>query len=126
MAAAPRATVKDFVDHIDYAVKLIGIDHIGISSDFDGGGGVDGWNSAAETFNVTLELIGGLYRRTDRQDLERQPSPRLVRRREGCQRDSGGAALSLERNGRPEGLHYYLDEDSPSMCTSSRWFTRMP
>jgi membrane dipeptidase len=53
----PPATVKDFVDHIDYAVKLIGIDHIGISSDFDGGGGVTGWNDAAETFNVTLELV---------------------------------------------------------------------
>jgi membrane dipeptidase len=54
---APRANVKDFVDHIDYAVKLIGIDHVGISSDFDGGGGIDGWNSAAEAFNVTLELL---------------------------------------------------------------------
>ena len=54
---AGRATVKDFVDHIDYAVKLIGIDHVGISSDFDGGGGVDGWNGADETFNVTLELV---------------------------------------------------------------------
>jgi membrane dipeptidase len=53
----PRATVKDFVDHIDYAVKLIGIDHVGISSDFDGGGGVDGWSDASETFNVTLELV---------------------------------------------------------------------
>ncbi len=52
-----RATVSDFVDHIDYAVKLIGIDHVGISSDFDGGGGVTGWNSASETFNVTLELV---------------------------------------------------------------------
>ena len=55
--AAPRANVKDFVNHIDYAVKLIGIDHVGISSDFDGGGGIDGWNSAAEAFNVTLELV---------------------------------------------------------------------
>jgi membrane dipeptidase len=55
--AAGRATVKDYVDHIDYAVKLIGIDHIGISSDFDGGGGIDGWNSAAEAFNVTKELV---------------------------------------------------------------------
>ena len=55
--AAGRATVKDFVDHIDYAVKLIGFDHVGISSDFDGGGGIDGWNSAAETFNVTLEMV---------------------------------------------------------------------
>jgi membrane dipeptidase len=54
---AGRATVKDFVNHIDYAVKLIGIDHVGISSDFDGGGGIDGWNSAAEAFNVTLELV---------------------------------------------------------------------
>src|SRR5262245_57990673 len=52
-----RANVRDFVDEIDYAVKLIGIDHVGISSDFDGGGGIDGWNSAAETFNVTLELV---------------------------------------------------------------------
>jgi membrane dipeptidase len=53
----PRATVGDFVDHIDYAVKLIGIDHVGISSDFDGGGGVEGWSDASETFNVTLELV---------------------------------------------------------------------
>jgi membrane dipeptidase len=52
-----RANVKDFVNHIDYAVKLIGIDHVGISSDFDGGGGIDGWNSSAEAFNVTLELV---------------------------------------------------------------------
>jgi membrane dipeptidase len=54
---SPRASVKDLVDHIDYAVKLIGIDHVGISSDFDGGGGIDGWDSAAEAFNVTLELV---------------------------------------------------------------------
>jgi membrane dipeptidase len=53
----PRATVQDLVDHIDYAVKLIGIDHVGISSDFDGGGGIDGWSDAGETFNVTLELV---------------------------------------------------------------------
>jgi membrane dipeptidase len=53
----PRATVKEFVDHIDYIVQKIGIDHVGISSDFDGGGGVDGWNGAEETFNVTLELV---------------------------------------------------------------------
>jgi len=55
--APARATVADFVNHIDYAVKLIGIDHVGISSDFDGGGGVTGWNDASETFNVTLELM---------------------------------------------------------------------
>ncbi|HJO38783.1 MAG: dipeptidase [Vicinamibacterales bacterium] len=53
----PPANVQDFVDHIDHAVQLIGIDHVGISSDFDGGGGIVGWNDASETFNVTLELV---------------------------------------------------------------------
>ena len=53
----PPANVQDFVDHIDHGVELIGIDHIGISSDFDGGGGIVGWNDASETFNVTLELV---------------------------------------------------------------------
>jgi membrane dipeptidase len=55
-AAAP-VDVSDFVDHIDYMANLIGIEHVGISSDFDGGGGVTGWNDASETFNVTLELV---------------------------------------------------------------------
>lgn len=55
---APAAVnVDDFVNHIDYMVKLIGIDHVGISSDFDGGGGIEGWSDASETFNVTLELV---------------------------------------------------------------------
>ncbi len=55
--AEARATVADFVNHIDYLVKTIGLEHVGISSDFDGGGGVTGWNGAEETFNVTLELV---------------------------------------------------------------------
>ncbi|MBX2900557.1 MAG: dipeptidase [Cyclobacteriaceae bacterium] len=54
---APPVNVADFVDHINYLVKKIGIDHVGISSDFDGGGGIEGWNDASETFNVTLELV---------------------------------------------------------------------
>lgn len=53
----PPATVSDLVDHIDYAVKLIGIDHVGIASDFQGGGGVTGWSNAGETLNVTKELV---------------------------------------------------------------------
>ncbi|WP_036384782.1 dipeptidase [Muricauda sp. MAR_2010_75] len=55
--APPAVNVSDLVDHIDYMVKLIGIDHVGISSDFDGGGGIEGWSDASETFNVTLELV---------------------------------------------------------------------
>ncbi|MEO7521476.1 MAG: dipeptidase [Gemmatimonas sp.] len=61
----PAATVKDFVNHIDYAVKLIGVDHVGISSDFDGGGGVDGWRNAGESLNVTEELVRRGYSEAD-------------------------------------------------------------
>ena len=53
----PDVDIADFVNHIDYMVDLIGIEHVGISSDFDGGGGVAGWDDASETFNVTLELV---------------------------------------------------------------------
>jgi membrane dipeptidase len=79
----PPATIKDFVDHIDYAVKLIGIDHIGISSDFDGGGGVIGWNDASETFNVTLELVRRSY--TEEQ-IEKLWSGNLLRVMDEVQR----------------------------------------
>jgi membrane dipeptidase len=54
---APPVNVADFVDHVDYLVSKLGLEHVGISSDFDGGGGVDGWSDASETFNVTLELV---------------------------------------------------------------------
>ncbi|MDP3313711.1 dipeptidase [Lutibacter sp.] len=54
---AEPVNVADFVNHIDYMVQKIGIDHVGISSDFDGGGGVEGWNDASETLNVTIELL---------------------------------------------------------------------
>ena len=53
----PPVSVSDFVNHIDYIKNKIGIDHVGISSDFDGGGGIEGWQDASETFNVTLELV---------------------------------------------------------------------
>ena len=53
--------ISDFVNHIDYLVNTIGINHVGISSDFDGGGGIEGWNDASETFNITLELVRRNY-----------------------------------------------------------------
>jgi len=53
----PPAHLRDFIDHLDHAVSVAGIDHVAISSDFDGGGGVVGWNDSSETFNVTLELV---------------------------------------------------------------------
>jgi len=53
----PPVNVSDFVDHIDYIKNKIGIDHVGISSDFDGGGGIEGWQDASQTYNITLELV---------------------------------------------------------------------
>lgn len=56
-ANSDPVSVSDLVDHIDYMVEKMGIEHVGISSDFDGGGGIYGWDDASETFNVTLELV---------------------------------------------------------------------
>ncbi|KOP53252.1 Renal dipeptidase [Pseudomonas tremae] len=61
----PKATVKDFVDAIDYTVRKIGIDHVGISSDFNDGGGVKGFNDVSEIRNVTAELIERGYAEAD-------------------------------------------------------------
>ena len=57
LASAPKATLAQLVESVDYAVKRIGIDHVGISSDFNHGGGVTGWNNEGEAQNVTAELL---------------------------------------------------------------------
>ncbi|WP_321837656.1 pyoverdine-tailoring dipeptidase-like protein PvdM [Pseudomonas kulmbachensis] len=61
----PKATLKDYGDAIDYAVKKIGIDHVGISSDFNDGGGLDGWKDVSEARNVTAELLQRGYSEAD-------------------------------------------------------------
>ena len=70
-------------------VDLIGIEHVGISSDFDGGGGVMGWKDASETFNVTLELVRRGYNEEEIaklwdslfEDLQQPPEQTQVARR---------------------------------------------
>jgi membrane dipeptidase len=52
-----EVTVADYVDHVDYAVSRIGLAHVGMSSDFDGGGGFTGWHDAGESANLTAELL---------------------------------------------------------------------
>ena len=59
------ATVADVVDHIDHVVQVIGVDHVGIGTDFDGGGGVDGCRSVAEMKNITIELLRRGYSKSD-------------------------------------------------------------
>ena len=60
-----KATVSDLVDHIDHVVNLVGIDYVGIGTDFDGGGGLDGCNDVSEMGNVTLELVKRGYSEED-------------------------------------------------------------
>jgi membrane dipeptidase len=64
-----KATVEDLVDHIDYVVKLIGVDHVGIGTDFDGGGGVEGCDDVSELPNITKELLRRGYSEEDIQKI---------------------------------------------------------
>lgn len=59
------ATVKDVVDHIDHVVQVIGSDYVGIGTDFDGGGGVEGCRTASEMKNITIELLRRGYSKKD-------------------------------------------------------------
>lgn len=61
----PKATLKDLGDAIDYTVRKIGIDHVGIASDFNDGGGLQGWENVGEVRNVTAELIQRGYSEAD-------------------------------------------------------------
>ncbi|MGH8356317.1 MAG: pyoverdine-tailoring dipeptidase-like protein PvdM [Pseudomonas sp.] len=61
----PKATLKDLGDAIDYTVRKVGIDHVGIASDFNDGGGLKGWENVGEVRNVTAELIQRGYSEAD-------------------------------------------------------------
>ena len=62
-------TVADFCNHVDYVVRRIGLAHCGISSDFDGGGAIRGWKNAAESENITAELVARGYGHTEIAEL---------------------------------------------------------
>ncbi len=62
---AKLATVQDMVDHIDHIVKVIGIDYVGIGTDFDGGGDLSGCRDVSQMGNVTLELVKRGYSEED-------------------------------------------------------------
>ena len=81
-AGADAVTVADFVDHVDYAVHRCGLAHVGISSDFDGGGGITGWMDASESGNVTAELVRRGYGPAEIGQLWGSNFLRLLRRAE--------------------------------------------
>ncbi len=64
-ARAVDLTVADIADHVDYAVRRMGIAHVGIGTDFDGGGGVRGFMNAAQAPNLTVELVRRGYGRAE-------------------------------------------------------------
>lgn len=64
----PMATVADLVDHVDHVVKLVGIDYVGIGTDFDGGGALEDCYDVSELGNITLELVRRGY---SKQDIEK-------------------------------------------------------
>ncbi len=59
------ASVTDVVDHIDHVGQVIGVDYVGIGTDFDGGGGVDGCRTVSEMKNITIELLRRGYKKAD-------------------------------------------------------------
>lgn len=78
--------ISDLVDHIDHVVKTVGVDYVGISSDFDGGGKIEGWMDASETFNVTKELVKRGY---NPEDIAKIWGGNLLRVLEAAQAYSG-------------------------------------
>jgi membrane dipeptidase len=81
-AKPDEVTVADFADHIDFAVQRIGIEHVGISSDFDGGGGFSGWSDVSESPNITAELMRRGYKQAELTLLWGGNFLRLLRRAE--------------------------------------------
>ncbi|MFN8210334.1 MAG: dipeptidase [Bacteroidales bacterium] len=62
---AKLATVKDVVDHIDHVVQVIGVDYVGIGTDFDGGGGVSDCKNVSQMKNITIELLRRGYSKSE-------------------------------------------------------------
>jgi len=75
-AQFPPADVGTYVDHIEHIIEVAGIDHVGIGSDFDGGGGITGWKDASESRNVTRELV---RRGHSEEDIQKIWSGNLLR-----------------------------------------------
>jgi membrane dipeptidase len=84
---ARLATVKDAVDHIDHVVQVIGIDHVGIGTDFDGGGGIDGCKTVGDMKNITIELLRRGYSKKDIEKIWGGNVMRVLRRVEDAAKE---------------------------------------
>jgi membrane dipeptidase len=97
-----QASLVDWLDSVDYAVRLIGIDHVGLSSDFNHGGGVTGYAHVGEGPNVTRELLKRGYSEQDIQKLWGGNFLRVFRDVEATaktlQRDQPAATTAAQRS----------------------------
>ena len=91
-ARAADLTVEDIVDHVDYAVKRMGVDHVGIGTDFDGGGGVRGFMNASQTPNLTAALAKRGYGREEIAKIWGGNFLRLMRKAEAVAAEFRAAA----------------------------------
>ena len=64
-----EATIRDAVEHLNHAVRIMGIDHVGLGTDFDGDGGVLGLADSSEMLNFTLALLKNKYSERDIQKI---------------------------------------------------------
>ncbi len=120
----PRAALSDYVDNIDYLVKRIGVDHVGIGTDFNHGAGIAGFNDEGQAPNVTRGVgAAGIFGGTDPEDMGWQFFAGVSQGRGGSRQTShpwtrrelcGGSVTRAEPRGRPRRL-------SSSASTASSW-----
>jgi membrane dipeptidase len=120
LGTVPKATLANWIDSVDYAEKLVGIDHVGLSSDFEHGGGVEGFRSEADAPNVTRELLRRGYSREDIAKLWGLNWLRVFRAVES-KRDAGRAAAALAPPlpGRPQAASGQPAAATPASASST-------
>ena len=64
-----EATIRDVIEHLEHAIDVMGIDHVGLGTDFDGDGGVPGLANASELINFTRQLLARRYSEEDIQKI---------------------------------------------------------
>ncbi len=92
---APMATVADLVDHVDHVVNLIGIDHVGIGTDFDGGGALEDCFDVSELGNITLELVRRGYGKEEIEKIWSGNFMRVFRRVEAIAKELKGVEAAV-------------------------------
>jgi membrane dipeptidase len=94
-AKPPEIGVEAIADHVDYVVRRIGVEHVGIGTDFDGGGGVAGYMNAAETPALTAELVQRGYDRAALEKIWGGNFLRLLRQAEQVRQQGAAGPVSV-------------------------------